>query len=77
MDLGAITDDDICVASRNHDLDQAVRGIQERAEIMDGGVAAVALAHVETGWSGMEPRQRRLMIRQWLDLERAYSGGQP
>jgi hypothetical protein len=80
--LNKITAADIARAAQVDDIDDALRPLQDIAEIDDGGVAAHAFSDmedVENDWRKLSQPEREERIRDWLRLETSYcvTDGEP
>lgn len=67
-----ITDEMLDAASRISDIDEALRTVMDVVGIDDGGVAAMALSHVESDWPHTTPDQRRQWLNSWRNSEIHY-----
>ncbi|MCH8476130.1 MAG: hypothetical protein LAT55_12990 [Opitutales bacterium] len=67
----AVTDELIASCAMIDDIDAAVLPIQERAGIMDGGVAAMFFSP-EDIWEKSDHEARKTALREWLNMEISF-----
>lgn len=70
-DITRITEADIDAAVLIDDLDEAVRTLQDKAGITDGGVASMCFSDE---WPNLNAEGRKIEIGNWLAHEELYAG---
>lgn len=73
INLDALTGMDLWEASRTRDIDEAVAKLQDKAGIMDGGIAGMVFSGFD--WSKAAVDQRVEKIKEWIETERTYAAG--
>lgn len=79
IDLRRITDDLIETASLNQDFHGALASLQDAAGLEDGGNAHNFFSGEginEGNWPGLTAEERKQLIRDWIEDERALYGDQ-